>query len=101
MDAVLDAVAVAFLALGLVVMTLGVLGTVRFDDVYVRLHAASKAVVFGVVAVLVAAVATGDAPTIARAALIAAFLLFTTPVSTHAIGRAQWLRERRRARDES
>jgi multicomponent Na+:H+ antiporter subunit G len=76
------------------------IGTVRFDDVYVRLHAASKAVVLGVVAVLVASLATRDGTTIARALLVAAFLLFTTPVATHAIGRAQWLRDHRNHDDE-
>lgn len=90
---IVDVLCSAALALGLFVVTIGLLGAVRHGDVYVRLHAASKAVVLGVVLVLLASAATGDGPTIARAVLISGFLLLTTPVSTHAIARAQWARD--------
>ena len=78
--------------LGLVVTTLGVLGMFRMPDVYAQLHAASKAVVFGVVAFLVASVFVGDAAVTARALLIGVFLILTTPVGAHVIARAAWLR---------
>lgn len=78
--------------LGLVVTTLGVLGVFRMPDVYAQLHAASKAVVFGVVAFLLASVFAGDAAVTARALLIGVFLILTTPVGAHVIARAAWLR---------
>lgn len=78
--------------LGLVVTTLGVLGMFRMPDVYTELHAASKAVVLGVVAFLVASLAARDAAVTSRALLIAAFLILTTPVGAHVIARAAWLR---------
>lgn len=81
-------VADALVVLGLVVMTLGVLGLFRMPGVLLQLHAASKAVFLGVIAFCVASTATGAGQVIARAALIAAFLLLTTPVAAHAIARA-------------
>ncbi|MGH3087490.1 MAG: monovalent cation/H(+) antiporter subunit G [Rubrobacteraceae bacterium] len=80
----------AFVILGLVIMTVGVYGVVRFPDVYARLHAASKAVFLGVVSILVATCLSGGADVILRAVLIGAFLLLTTPVSAHAIARAAY-----------
>lgn len=86
--AVIAWLADGLVVLGLVVMTIGVIGLYRMPDLYLRLHAASKAVVLGVVALAAASAATGDGAIIARAALIAGFLLLTTPVSAHAIARA-------------
>jgi multicomponent Na+:H+ antiporter subunit G len=74
-------------------------------DVYTQLHAASKAVVLGIVAFLVASLAAGDGAIAARATLIAVFLLLTTPVGAHAIARAAHAQEEPMrtpgARDES
>jgi multicomponent Na+:H+ antiporter subunit G len=81
------------IGIGLVVMTIGVLGLFRMPDVYLQLHAASKAVVLGVVAIAAATTAAGDGTTIARALLISAALVLTSPVATHAIARAAYRRE--------
>jgi multicomponent Na+:H+ antiporter subunit G len=81
------------IVLGLTVMTIGVLGLFRMPDVYLQLHAASKAVVLGVVAIALATTVTGDGTTIARALLLSAALVFTSPVATHAIARAAYRRE--------
>jgi multicomponent Na+:H+ antiporter subunit G len=71
--------------LGLVVTTLGVYGMYRMPDVFGQVHAASKAVVFGVIALLAATLTLGDAAIAARAVLIAGFLLVTMPVASHVI----------------
>lgn len=89
---VLALAADALVLLGLLVTTLGVLGMFRMPDVYTELHAASKAVVLGVVAFLVASVAARDAAVTSRALLIAVFLILTTPVGAHVIARAAWTR---------
>lgn len=81
-------VADALVALGLVVTTLGVIGLFRMPDVYMQLHAAGKAVFLGVIAFLVASLATGDPAIAARAVLIATFLLLTTPVGAHVVAKA-------------
>ena len=77
---------------GVFIMTIGVYGMIRLPDTYTRLHAASKAVVLGVISLLVASVVTGDPKIIFRVVLIAAFLVLTTPVSAHVIARAAYAR---------
>lgn len=83
-----EIVADAFIVLGLVVMTIGVIGIVRMPDVYTKLHAASKSVFLGVCSFLVAVSLSGDPGIIARAVLIGVLLVFTTPVAAHEIARA-------------
>lgn len=78
----------ALVVLGVLVMTLAVLGVYRLPDVYTKLHAAGKAASFAVVMLAGATLVTGDAPTIVRALLVAAFLMLTAPVSAHAVARA-------------
>lgn len=85
-------VADAFVALGVFGMTVGVYGIVRMPDVYNKLHAASKVVFLGVVMLLVASSVTSDAEIILRAILIGVFLVLTTPVSAHVVGKSAFLR---------
>jgi len=103
--AALPFLADALVVLGVIVMTLGVYGIIRLPDTYARLHAASKVVSLGVVSLLLASTVTGDPAVIFRVALIAAFLVVTTPVSAHVVARAAYLRgermESRGAVDES
>lgn len=105
MSATTAVLADALVVLGVVVMTVGVYGVFRMPDTYTQLHAASKAVFLGVIALVVASAATGEAAVIARSALIAVFLVLTTPVAAHVIGRAAYLLDERMAtpgaRDES
>lgn len=77
---------------GVLVVTLGVVGAYRLPDVYTQLHATGKAVFLGVVAFLVASLASGDAAVAGRVALIGGFLLLTTPVGAHVIARAAYAR---------
>jgi multicomponent Na+:H+ antiporter subunit G len=91
-------IADALVLFGLVVMTIGVYGMVRMPGTYMRLHAASKSVVLGVMPLLLASALAGGQETVLRVVLIGAFLLLTTPVSAHMIGRAAYTRgERMRA----
>lgn len=78
----------ALVVLGLIVVTIGVYGLFRMPDLYTQLHAASKAVFLGVIAILVASMFTGGSGIAMRAILIVALLILTTPVSAIAIGRA-------------
>lgn len=90
----------ALIAVGLVVMTLGVLGVYRMPDAYTKLHAQSKAVAIGAVCLLAAAVLRAEAPNALLGLLVAAFLLLTAPVSAHVIARSAW-RQGERMRGES
>ncbi len=88
-----------FIGIGLTFNGLGVIGLLRFPDVYTRLHAATKATTFGSIftslAVIVWAFAqlfsTGNSWNLTLAlhtffAIIC--LLLTNPVGAHAIARA-------------
>ncbi len=87
-----EVVADLLVVLGLVVMTIGVYGLYRMPDVYTQLHASSKTVFLGVVALLGSSVAIGDGSAAARAALTAVFLSLTTPVAGHIVARAAFRR---------
>ena len=89
----------SFLVIGVIFNTLGVIGLLRFPDLYTRMHATTKATTFGSVfttlAVIVYSISlylnTIDSQFIVLGvhALIAALALaFTNAVSSHAIARA-------------
>ena len=92
MASLLPYLADALVIFGMLVMTVGVYGAVRMPDTYTRLHAMGKVVVLGVISLCLASTVTGDPAIIARAALISAFLLVTTPISAFVIARAAYLR---------
>lgn len=89
---VLSVAADALVVLGVAVITLGVIGAYRLPDVYTQLHATGKAVFLGVIAFLAASLASGDAAAAGRVALIAGFLILTTPVAAHVIAKASYQR---------
>ncbi|CAN5607223.1 monovalent cation/H(+) antiporter subunit G [soil metagenome] len=78
----------ALVILGVFVMTAGVYGLVRMPDVYTKVHAASKAVFLGAIALMAASLITLDAAIVLRLVLIAFALLITTPIASHAIVKA-------------
>jgi multicomponent Na+:H+ antiporter subunit G len=87
-------IADGLILLGSIVMTIGVIGMVRLPGVFLKQHAASKAVFLGVCSFLVAVMASGDPAIIARAALIGLLLVLTTPVAAHEIAKAAVREER-------
>ena len=94
-------VADALIVLGILVMTIGVYGVVRMPDTYTRLHVASKMVFLGAMPLLLASALTGGQEVTLRVILIASFVLLTTPVSAHLVGRAAYLRGERLNAPES
>lgn len=85
-------VALLLLLFGVGFLVVAALGLVRMEDVYTRLHAASKAAPFGATFVLIGvAVASGSVDVWVRAVVICAFLLLTAPIAGHVIGRAAYL----------
>ena len=75
---------------GVLVMAIAIYGMSWLPDVYNQLHASSKAVVLGVVPLLLAACTTGQPGIIYRSILIGIFLLLTTSVASHAIAQAAY-----------
>jgi multicomponent Na+:H+ antiporter subunit G len=100
-SSVLEGLGVALIALGITVTAITIYGVVRMKGLYVRLQAASKASMLGTVAILAASIGSGDGKTVARAAIVAIFLLLTTPVAAHAIAQAAYRRDRAQGGDDA
>lgn len=81
-------IADALVVLALFTMTVGVYGLATMPDIYTKIHAASKAVFLGAIALMLASFVTGDSAVIARAILIIGALIVTSPISAHAISNA-------------
>lgn len=78
----------ALVILGVVVMTLGIIGIIRMPDLFTKLHGASKSVFLGVIILAISGMVVADGPIVARLILISLMLVVTTPVASHVIGRA-------------
>ena len=81
-------VADGLVVLGLMAITVSVVGILRMPGVLMRVHAAGQAVLVGVLLILMGAVGSGQGQLMGRAVLVGIFLLLTAPVSAHAIARA-------------
>jgi multicomponent Na+:H+ antiporter subunit G len=74
---------------GLFFIVVGGIGVLRFPDVYTRLHAAGMTDTMGAGLVLVGlSFQSGLSLITVRLMMIWAFLLFTSPIATHALARA-------------
>jgi len=81
-------IAYLFFALGIFFMFFGVLGIVRFPDVYTRLHPAGKAGTAGVLSIFIGLMLySGFSLLTLRIILITLFILITSPVASHSIAR--------------
>jgi monovalent cation/proton antiporter MnhG/PhaG subunit len=86
--ALLDALTIALLGLGLLLATIGLYGMLRRPAIFEQLHAAGMVTGPAVVLVLLAAVGTRSAEIITSAVLVVLFVLVTSPLSSHAIAQA-------------
>lgn len=86
-----DVLSNIMVVVGLVFMTLGVYGMIRMPDIYTKLHAASKSVFLGVIALAFSVMLIGDQQTVTRLILLSVALLITTPVASHVIGHAAYI----------
>ena len=86
----IDWLAAALIAAGILFFAFGVLGLLRFPDFYMRLHAPTKATTLGVGGLLLASMGAawwrGD--TGVPELMITLFLFITAPVSAHLIVKA-------------
>jgi multicomponent Na+:H+ antiporter subunit G len=74
---------------GLFFMLVGTIGVLRMPDVYTRLHAAGMTDTLGAgFLILGMCFQTGMTLLTLRLLLVYAFLLFTSPIGTHALARA-------------
>ena len=84
---------------GLLVLTGGVftliaaLGAVRLQDVFLRMHASTKAGTLGLGLIVAAVMFWAETPGVgAKALAVFLFMMFTAPIGAHLIGRAVWRR---------
>ena len=98
MDMALDALSWISITAGLFFILVGTLGVLRMPDVYTRLHAAGMTdtmgagfLILGMFFQTIEAIAHGESAwwfILIRLVLIYLFLLFTSPIATHALARA-------------
>lgn len=89
MAIVLDVLSWIFIATGLFFIITGAVGLLRMPDVFTRLHAAGMTDTMGAGFVLLGlAFQAGFTLVLVRLVFIYALLLFTSPISTHAVARA-------------
>lgn len=87
-----EVLAALFLLAGAATVLVAAIGLVRLPDTFLRMHAATKAGVFGSGLVLIgAAIGFGETGGWVRVALILLFLFATTPLASHALGRAAYV----------
>lgn len=91
MSLVVDIVSGALMVTASVFVLLAALGLHRFDDVFSRIHAATKSVTFGVVLVAIGASFQMVEPTdVVKLLLAAVFQLISAPVGSHILARAAY-----------
>lgn len=92
-ETLLDVLSWIFFLIGGGLVVLGAVGVLRFPDFYTRIHAAGVTDTMGADFVLLAmALQSDNWITIVKLFLIFVFLLLTSPVSTHAVAHAAWVR---------
>lgn len=98
METALDVLSWISIAGGLVFMLVGTVGILRMPDVYTRLHAAGMTdtmgaglLLLGMALQTIVGITHGESGywfVLVRLVLVYAFLLFTSPIATHALARA-------------
>lgn len=89
MEQLLQFTALITVIAGTAFSVIGVLGFIRFPDVYTRLHATGKVGVFGVVLLLIAAVNLSLLG-FGKALVLIVMLMVTGPVVSHTISAAAY-----------
>ncbi|MEK9900161.1 MAG: monovalent cation/H(+) antiporter subunit G [Alphaproteobacteria bacterium] len=88
----IDLVAGIVILIGALFSLIASIGLFRLPDIFVRMHAATKAGTLGAGLVLLAiAVDSQDIGVVTRAIAGLVFLLLTAPVAAHLLGRAAYL----------
>jgi multicomponent Na+:H+ antiporter subunit G len=89
METVLTIVAITTIIIGTFFSLTGVLGYIRFPDVYTRLHATGKVSVFGAVLLMVAAISWTPL-SVGKGLILISLLLISGPVISHTLASAAY-----------
>jgi len=88
----MGAVSAVLLLLGSLLAVLAAIGLHRFDDVFARMHSATKPATLGLVLILTGtALVIPTSGTIAKLGLVILLQFITAPVGAHLVGRAAFL----------
>ncbi len=91
MSGATELLAATALVLGGAMCFVAALGLIRMPDVYIRMHASTKAGTLGVLLIVLALVFIGaDAGIVSKGLAVFAFVLLTAPIGAHLIGRAAY-----------
>jgi len=82
-----EIITITGVVLGVFFSVVGVIGMIRLPDVYTRIHASGKVSTLGIFGLLLATAALQPEQAL-KAVVLFFFLLFTTPVASHAIASA-------------
>lgn len=89
MEQIIDYISWFFILTGALFVVIGTLGVLRFPDVYSRMHAAGITDTMGAGSLLIGLmIQAGFGLVTVKLLFILLFLIFTSPVSTHAVARA-------------
>lgn len=89
---VIDIIVGVMLVIGAFFALVAAIGLIRLDDVYMRMHAASKAGTLGSGVLLLAlAVESQQLDVVTRAIAGVVFFMLTAPISAHLLARAAYL----------
>lgn len=83
-----DAVVIVLVGFGTLFVLTSAVGLNRFDDVFARMHAATKAATLGVILMSVAAMLRVDGAAVPKLGLVIVLQLLTAPLGAHLLGRA-------------
>ncbi len=89
METAIDVLSWISILTGLFFMVVGTIGILRMPDVFTRLHAAGMTDTMGAgFLILGMCLQAGLGLVLVRLVIVYAFLMFTSPISTHALARA-------------
>ncbi|MFQ5563714.1 MAG: monovalent cation/H(+) antiporter subunit G [Parvularculaceae bacterium] len=92
LDLLRDVLSWAAFLIGGAFVVIGAVGIVRFPDFFTRMHGAGVTDTAGAELILIGmALQAPNWITVAKLVFIGAFLMFTSPVATHAIAHAAWV----------
>lgn len=88
----IEILGIGALLFGLFFCVVGVIGVMRMPDIYTRLHASGKVATLGIFGILLGAFILMPSTGLKVLAL-GLFILFTSPVTTHAIAASEYRRK--------
>lgn len=87
----IELIVVMLLLVGSVISLIAAIGLLRLPDVFIRMHASTKAGTLGIELVMVACALHFNEPAAwLKAAIVVLFIVITAPVAAHMLGRAAY-----------